>query len=190
MYLLIILPNALCSNIQIKFSKNQIVNNNLIKMEMKKLTLILSVMFLIGIGIANAQTNKEEVDYIQAIFGMQKKAMVADFLKVSPTNQADFWKVYDEYEAARKDLGKKRIDLLVQYADNYVSMSNEIADSYMKDVISQTKATDNLIVAYYKKVKKATDPVTALKFYHIENYILTAIRAKILSEVPFAQVKK
>jgi hypothetical protein len=157
---------------------------------MKKLTLIMSALLLIAISNANAQSQKEEVDLIQSIFGMEKKVMVADFLKVDPSKQNAFWKIYDEYESARKELGKKRIALLVQYADNYQRMSNEVADSYMKDVISQTKATDNLIIAYYKKIKKATDPVTALKFYHVENYILTSIRAYILSEVPFVKAKK
>jgi hypothetical protein len=154
---------------------------------MKKLPLIIAA--LLFAGIANAQ-NKVEVDYIQIIFGMEKKAIVADFLKVDQDKQAAFWRVYDEYEATRKDLGKKRIDLLIIYANNYDSMKPEIAESYMKDVIKQTKATDKLIVEYYKKVKKVTDPVTALKFYHIENYILTAIRSYIYGEIPFVKAIK
>jgi hypothetical protein len=157
---------------------------------MKKITLVVSALFFIALGNSYAQSNKEEVDLIQSIFGMEKKAMVADFLKVDVSKQDAFWKIYDEYETARKELGKKRITLLIQYADNYKSMSNEVADTYMKDVIAQTKATDNLIVAYYKKVKKVTDPVTAMKFYHVENYILTSIRAYLFSEIPFAKAKK
>jgi hypothetical protein len=155
---------------------------------MKKLTLIMSALLLIG--IANAQSNKEEVDLIQSVFGMEKKAMVADFIKVNPAKADAFWKLYDEYETARKDLGKKRIELLTKYANNYDSMAPEVADSYMKDVISQSQATDNLIVTYYNKVKKITDPVTAMKFYHIENYILTSIRAYIFSEIPFVKARK
>ncbi len=154
---------------------------------MKKITLIFAA--LIFAGIANAQ-NKEEVDYIQKIFGMEKKAMVADFLKVDQSKQAAFWKVYDEYEAARKDLGKKRIDLLVKYVNNYESMSPETAELYLKDVIEQSEATDELIADYSVKVKKVTDPVTALKFYHIENYILTSIRNYIYGEIPFVQARK
>jgi hypothetical protein len=154
---------------------------------MKKFTLIFAA--LLFIGIANAQ-NKEEVDYVQTIFGIEKKAMVSDFLKVAPAKQAAFWKVYDEYEAARKDLGKKRIDLLTKYVNNYESMAPETADSYLKDVIEQSKATDELIADYSAKVKKVTDPVTALKFYHVENYILTAIRNNIYSEIPFVKARK
>jgi hypothetical protein len=155
---------------------------------MKRITLILTAFLMIG--IANAQSNKEEIDLLQSMFGMDKKAMVADFLKVDASKADAFWKLYDEYETKRKDLGKKRIDLLKQYAANYSSMSNETADLWMKDLIKLSSSTDKLIVDYYKKIKKVTDSVTALKFYHIESYILTSIRVGILEEIPFVEPKK
>jgi hypothetical protein len=154
---------------------------------MKKLILIMSAILFIG--VANGQSKMDEVDLIQSVFGMEKKAIVADFLIVKSAQQDAFWKIYEEYETARKDLGKKRIELLSQYADNYNSMSNETADSWMKDVLSLTKAADKLLVTYYKKVRKITDPVTALKFYHVENYILTSIRMAMLDKVPFVQAR-
>jgi hypothetical protein len=154
---------------------------------MKKLLLVFTA--LVMIGIANAQTNKEEVDLIQSIYGMEKKALVDDFMDLSAANKDAFWKLYDEYEVTRKDLGKKRIELLDQYANSYNNMSSETADKWMKDVIKVSTSTDKLLVSYYKKVKKVTDPVTALKFYHVESYILNSIRQAIVSELPFVKVK-
>jgi hypothetical protein len=155
---------------------------------MKKFSLIF-IAFLF-IGMANAQTNKNEVDLMQSIFGMQKKAMVADFLKVDPSKSEAFWKIYDEYEVKRKELGVNRINMLEKYANNYSSLAPETAESLLKDVETNAAATDKLIVKYTDKVKKLTDPVTAFKFYHIENYILTSIRTKILEEIPFVQARK
>jgi hypothetical protein len=155
---------------------------------MKKLLLFFSALMMIG--IANAQSNKEEVDFMQSLFGMQKKTLVADFMKLTGTKADAFWKLYDEYEVTRKDLGKKRIDLLEQYVNNYESMAPETADKWMNDVIKQGQATDNLLLTYYKKIKKATDPVTALKFWHVENYVLTSIRQSIMSEIPFVEARK
>ena len=155
---------------------------------MKKLLLFFTALMMIG--IANAQSNKEEVDFMQSLFGMQKKAMVSDFMKLTGTKADAFWKLYDEYEVTRKDLGKKRIDLLEQYVNNYESMAPETADKWMNEVIKQGQATDNLLLTYYKKIKKATDPVTALKFWHVENYILTSIRQSIMSEIPFVEARK
>jgi hypothetical protein len=155
---------------------------------MKKLTLF--VVSLVMFGFANAQSNKEEVDLVQSIFGMEKKAVVADFVKVDAAQKDAFWALYDAYEVARKENGKKRIDLMEQYAKNYDKMTNETAAAWTKDVIKLGAATDKLIVTYQKKISKATNPVVALQFYQMEAYFLTAIRSSILNDIPFVQPKK
>jgi len=155
---------------------------------MKKYLLIAAAVFMAS--FAWSQSNKEEVDLVQAAFGMDKKAVVADFVKPSASQKDAFWKVYDEYETQRKELGKQRITLLEQYADQYQKMTSEQADAWTKKVIALQQKTDALIVTYYGKVKAVTDGIVATQFYQIENYILVAIRAEILEAVPFLPGKK
>ena len=150
---------------------------------MKKVILLVSALILTA-GI-KAQSNKEEIDLMQSVYGMEKKAMVEEFVKVDPAQKAAFWQVYDEYETARKDLGKRRIELLEQYADSYDRLTNETADAWTKEVLDLSKKTDALLVSYYNKIKKVTNPIVALQFYQIEGYILSGIRLKILGEIPF-----
>jgi hypothetical protein len=154
---------------------------------MKKLTLLFSALFLFA--FANAQSNKEEVELYQAAFGMDKKAVVAEFVKVDAAQKDAFWKLYDQYETERKELGKKRIDLLSQYADNFNKLTNEFADKWVTDVNGLGKKTDGLLISYYGKVKKATNPVVALQFWQVESYILSVIRFSILDEIPFPEMK-
>ena len=155
---------------------------------MKRYILIIAALFLAS--FAYTQSNKEEVDLLQAAFGMDKKAVVADFVKPSDAQKDAFWKLYDEYETQRKDLGKQRIELLNQYASQYLTMTSEQADAWTKKVIDLQKKTDNLIVTYYGKVKAVTDGIVATQFYQIEGYILTAIRMQVLENVPFLEKKK
>jgi hypothetical protein len=154
---------------------------------MKKVTLLLFAIFTFA--FVNAQSNKEEIDLMQAAFGMDKKAVVSEFVKVDAAQKDAFWKLYDEYETQRKDLGKKRIELIQKYADNFDKLTNEFADSWTKEVLAHGNKTDALLESYYNKVKKATNPVVALQFYEIETYILTVIRLAILEELPFPEVK-
>jgi hypothetical protein len=148
----------------------------------KSLLLIAAVLFA---SFSWAQSNKEEIDLFQAAFGMDKKAVVADFVKPSDAQKAAFWKLYDEYETQRKDLGKQRIALLQEYAETYTTMTGVQADAWTKKVIELQKKTDNLIATYYGKVKGVSDGLVATQFYQIENYILTAIRMQVLDNVPF-----
>ena len=155
---------------------------------MKKYLFIIAALFTAT--FANAQSNKEEVDLMQAAFGMDKKDAVAEFVTPSQTQKAAFWKLYDEYETQRKELGKQRIELLKQYADQYKTMTSEQADAWTKKAMDLQKKTDNLITNYYGKVRTATDGIVALQFYQMENYILAAIRAEILDNIPFVEKKK
>jgi hypothetical protein len=152
---------------------------------MKKYIFIIAALFMAS--FASAQSNKEEIDFMQAAFGMDKKDAVAEFVKPSPAQKDAFWKLYDEYETQRKELGKQRITLLEEYAAKYKTMTSEQADAWTKKVMDLQKKTDNLISTYYGKVRAVTDGIVALQFYQIENYILSVIRAKVLDEVPFVE---
>jgi hypothetical protein len=154
---------------------------------MRTFILFFAALFLAP--FAYSQSNKEEIDLVQAAFGHDKKMVVADFVKPNAAQKDAFWKLYDEYETARKDLGKQRIELLKQYADHYLDMTSEQADTWTKKVIDLQKKTDNLISTYYTKVKTATDGIVATQFYQIESYILTMIRMQILQNVPFVEKK-
>jgi hypothetical protein len=154
-------------------------------MIMKKTIFIIAALFMAS--FAYTQSNKEEVDLLQAAFGKDKKAVVAEFVKPSETQKAAFWKLYDEYETQRKELGKQKIELLKQYADQYLTMTSEQADAWTKKVMELQKKTDNLISTYYTKIKGVSDGLVATQFYQIENYILTAIRMQVLQNIPFVE---
>lgn len=150
---------------------------------MKKFLPAVAILFMATLSFA--QSNKEEIDLMQAAFGMDKKAIVAEFVSLSETQKDAFWLLYDEYETTRKELGKERIELLQQYADQYLTMTGAQANEWTQKVIELQKKTDKLIVTYYEKILKVTDGIVATQFYQIENYILTMIRMEILQEVPF-----
>ena len=152
---------------------------------MKKYILISVALFLAS--FVYSQTNKSEVELIQAAIGMTKKDAVNEYIQVSDAQKDTFWQLYDEYETQRKELGTQRIDLLIQYGKEYRSMTNEQADAWMKKVIELQGKTDKLIVSYFKKIKKATDPIVATQFYQIENYILSIVRIKVLNEIPLVE---
>ena len=67
---------------------------------MKKL-IVIAVAFLLSAGMF-AQSNKEDVDLIQSIFGKEKKELVQAYMTIPEAQNAKFWALYDTYETARK----------------------------------------------------------------------------------------
>ena len=150
---------------------------------------LLVLLSLVFSGL-NAQSAKEEVDFMQSVFGMEKKALVAEFVKPEAGQKDAFWKLYDEYEMARKELGKKRIDLLLKYEENFDNLSHELAGGLLKESLALAKKNDMLLASYVKKVQKATNPVVAMQFHQIEMYILSEIRISIAGDLPFPEIKQ
>jgi len=149
---------------------------------MKK-TLLTLVMLVIA-SFAFAQSAKEEIELVQSVFGIEKKAMAASFIKLEGAQADAFWKLYDEYETERKELGKQRIAQISRYADVYMTLDDATTDQIIKDMISISDKTDKLIASYYKKVKKASGVKAAAQFFQFEHYILSKIRAELMEEIP------
>jgi len=154
---------------------------------MKRIALLLVAFF--AVALVKAQTNKEEIELMQAAFGIEKKAMVEEFVQVDPAQKDAFWKLYDEYETSRKELGKRRIELMNEYAKNYNKLTNESADAMTKEIISLSGKTETLINTYVGKIKKVTNPVVAMQFYIVEGYILSGIRLSVLEGIPLPDLK-
>ncbi len=150
---------------------------------MKKLSIL--IFLFLAVFALNAQTTEEEIDYIQAIFGMEKRAAVKDFVMLEDSEKDAFWSLYDEYEIIRKEYGKERIKLLNTFAERFDKMSDEESDVWMKSIMNLRKKNEKLIETYYKKMRKACSASVAMQFYQIESYVLAGIRFQILESVPF-----
>ncbi|MCU0357854.1 MAG: hypothetical protein MUE95_09755 [Cyclobacteriaceae bacterium] len=149
---------------------------------MKKLLVVVGICLSLS---AFAQSNKEDIDFIQSIYGKEKKAIFAEFIQLEGAQRDAFWKIYDEYETKRKELGKKRIALLENYASNYGTMDDATTSKIVKETAALGLQTDKLISTYHLKLEKAAGAKAAAQFFQLESYFLSAIRVAIFESIPF-----
>ncbi len=141
-------------------------------------------VFMMTLQFGQAQSNAEEVDFLQSIIGGEKKAVVADFIELEGASKDAFWELYDAYETERKVLGKKRISLLEKYAKEFEGISDMETDNIVLEAQKLAKGNEKLINSYYKKIKKASGSKAAAQFYHLENYFHALTRTTILENIP------
>ena len=151
---------------------------------MKKAIITLSLVLFTVSSSLLAQSNKEEVDMDQALFGMEKKDAVAAFIQPEGSKGDIFWNLYDEYETKRKELGKRRLALLNSYVDTFDSLDDVSTKKLLSDMMSLQSSTDKLISTYTKKIENKVDVKTAAQFYQIEGYVLSKIRTSIMENIP------
>ncbi len=139
--------------------------------------------FLLLGTVLQAQSNSDELQLMQSLYGMEKRDIVDEFVELNESQSDEFWKLYDEYELKRKDLGKRRIELINKYVGEFGQVSAVDADNFMKEAIQLRIKSDNLRDSYFKKIKSRTDPVVAMQFYQIESYLSDLIRIELLEEI-------
>ncbi len=153
-----------------------------------------SFLFIILILSVNAlfaqDYSIEEIEVIQSIFGAEKKAIIEGNVDLTGVDSEAFWSLYQEYETARKEIGKEKLDLLHKYTTKEGAVTNAQADELMNIAIPLREREDKLILNYTKKIKKATSSLVAVQFYQIEHYISDGIRFSILHNIDFIQDKK
>jgi len=150
---------------------------------MKKVLLIAAAIVMF-IPFVSGQSNVEEVEFFQSIFGSEKKAIVAEFINLEGEAKDAFWTAYDEYEIQRKAFGKNRIALLEKYAETYEGMTDTQTDEIMASTSKQMKSLNKLIDTYYKKIKKSSGSKSAAQFFQLEHYFLSVVRLSILETIP------
>jgi len=139
---------------------------------------------------AAAQTSDEEADAIVNLLGVQKKEAVSKLVPVTGKDSISFWKIYDEYQKLNKSNAKARISLYEKTARAYGNMTPVVADSLAVKYFANRMEQEKTLEVYYKKIKDATNAVTAFEFYQAEVYLLTQLRAQIMQQVPtYGQVQ-
>jgi len=150
---------------------------------MKKL-IVLAFAFMLS-ACMFAQSNKEDIDLIQSIFGKEKKELVAAYMTIPEAQTAKFWSLYDVYETSRKKLGKERITLIEAYANNYETLDNKKATELTTKKLAWVDKYTRFQQLYFTKFSAVIGGLQASKFLQVEDYIENCIRLSIQEEIPF-----
>jgi hypothetical protein len=150
-----------------------------------KRTLIIAACIFFSLNSLTAQSNKEDIEIIQNAFGKDKKELVSVYMQVAAKDSVAFWKLYDEYEDKRKALGKEKIDIIQQYADNYDNLTDAKATQLAEATLANDAKYTQLYQTYFKKFSAITGGRNAAKLFQLETYLQTLVKAKVMTEIPF-----
>jgi hypothetical protein len=119
------------------------------------------------------------------MYGKSKKELVQAFMTIPEAQQAGFWSLYDKYEDERKALGRERIAIIEDYANNYATLDDKKAGELMGRKMKMTENFTKLQKKYFGSISKQIGGVQASKFFQLEDYLENNIRLMIQESIPF-----
>jgi len=151
---------------------------------MKNLLLVLGFTCLFSAG-SNAQTNKEDLEIIQGMYGKSKKELIQAYMTIPETQQPAFWSEYDKYETERKKLGAQRAALIEDYANNYATLDDKKATQLMDTKLKWTLEYGKMQKKYFGSFGKIIGGVQASKLFQMEDYLENNVRLILQESIPF-----
>ncbi len=151
---------------------------------------LVALFCMVIVFTSTAQTSDAEAEAIVNLLGVQKKEAISKLVSVTGKDSIAFWKIYNEYHQKNLATAKSRIKLYEQTAMAYGNMTPAIADSLAMKYFANRAGQEKSLEEYYKKIKAATNAVTAFEFYQAEVYLLNQIRSSIMQQIPtYGQIK-
>ena len=116
----------------------------------------------------------------------QKVAIITEVMGFTDKEDAAFWPIYREYDLEMSKLGDERAALIAEYARNYASVTDELADRLAAKALELESRRQELKGQTYQKVRKALSPLTAARFLQVEHQLLLLVDLQIASLLPIA----
>jgi len=146
--------------------------------------LITAIIILLITCPVFAQSFQNEMEIFQEAFGLEKKKSVANFMQLEEDSE-DFWKIYNDYEFERKEVGKERIKIIVDYVESYPNLTDEEILNFFKRTKAMRYSNERLLQKYFDQMRKELNVSTAAQFWQLESYFNAMIKVRIYSELPF-----
>ncbi|HEY6172021.1 MAG TPA: hypothetical protein VIX80_07180 [Candidatus Kapabacteria bacterium] len=146
---------------------------------------VLLAFVFCALAFVSVRSQTTELEIIKSKYKVEKKELVAGFMKFSEEEATRFWPLYEEYEAERTKLGNKRVELLKKYASQYQTITDDQVDELISEIFDLHEDIISLREKYYGKVKEKLNARRAAGFVQIEEFLENIIRLTIQANIPF-----
>ncbi len=155
--------------------------------------------FLATAGAARAQSTEGATDQptelnltayaelLRSDVRTQKVAIMTTVMGFTAAEDAAFWPIYREYDAAMSKLGDERVALIAEYARYYASLTDAVAGELAEKAMRLEAQRQAAKAACYEKVRQVLPARTALRFLQVEHQLLLLIDLQISAALPIAE---
>lgn len=137
--------------------------------------------------LSQAQSTFDDTQQLIAQIQSDKRAIVLKAMALDDAQVTAFTPIYDDYQAKRKVIMQRGVDLVDAYASNYDSMTDDAAKKLLKDWFALTDDETNLVKQTSKKMSKVLPASKVVRFVQIENKLNTVMRLPAVRAIPLAQ---
>lgn len=114
----------------------------------------------------------------------ERKKIIAANMPLTETEATKFWPLYDRYIGETIKVNDVRYALLKEYAQNYESLSDEQAASYIRRWVELDRENSDLRVKFIPEFEKVISRKKTALFFQLDRRVAMMIELQLASQVP------
>jgi len=130
------------------------------------------------------QANEANMQLMRQDIRAERKKIVAANLPLTEAEATKFWPVYDRYIGETIKINDVRYALIKEYAQNYATITDAQAASYIKRWVALDGENTQLRLKYIPEFEKVISPKKTAMFFQIDRRIAMLIELQLASQVP------
>jgi Spy/CpxP family protein refolding chaperone len=129
----------------------------------------------------SSQPNPDDfIELLRKDVRSQKKQIIAENMELSDAEAQKFWPVYDQYGAELSRIYDTKIALLKDYVENYSSMTDEQAETYIRKRAEVEQSIMELRLKYVPAFRKVLSGRQTALFYQLDWRLGLAIDVELV----------
>jgi hypothetical protein len=128
-----------------------------------------------------------ELELTRASIQLRRQALVTAAMDLAPKEADAFWPLYREYRMEMAKVGDRLSKLLVQYAEQYDTLTDAQAAKIMDEYLGIEKAKNSVKGKFVSRFRKVLPARKVMRFFQIDNKLDAVINAELASVVPLAR---
>ena len=139
-------------------------------------------------GPGSGQTvTDQDIQMLRSDLRSQKKQIIAQNMTLTDAQAEKFWPVYDAYTQEETKLNDSRLALIKEYAQNYNSMTDQVANSLMKRQLALDESFVQLRQSWVPKFEKVISPKQTALFFQLDRRVALLIDLQLASSIPLVK---
>jgi hypothetical protein len=153
------------------------------------LSLVLLTCAAAGLRAQSATTPTNEtfkalLDAARKDLRTEKQALIDKAMALDAADKAKFWTIYESFQKELDAIWDVRLGNVKRYAENYGSMTDDVADDLAKSGLDNEQQLTALKKKYHGQFKAALGSKAAARWLQAETTVGTLAMLQLLSQVP------
>ena len=142
---------------------------------------------LLGSTAALADQPAGNMEIVRDAIRAEKKLLIASNMELTESDAGKFWPVYETYQADLTKLNERELNLIKSYAENYETLSDEVAKKLLDDFLAVDAERLQLQQSFLPKFQAVVSAKKVARYYQLESKIDAVVSYELAARIPLVK---